>query len=103
MATKSRVKKPIYVSAEERAKNQAIIDAVKNKFIKKTFKAQATFKKSGSKQEYVSTGRFVDEDDAKEQMQAMANALHALDSKWKLVSIIQLNVNDEQDDANEET
>lgn len=98
----SRVKKPIYVSKEEQQRNQMIIDAVKSKFVKKTYKAQCTFKKTGSTQEYVATGRFVDEDDAQRSFNAELDALRSVCNSWKIVSIEHLNPNEIEEDTENE-
>lgn len=98
----SRVKKPIYVSKEEQQRNQLIIDSVKAKFVKKTYKAQCIFKKTGSSQEYVATGRFVDENDAKQAFAMELKALCSVCNAWKIVSIEHLNPNEIEEDVENE-
>lgn len=100
--TRSRVKKPIYVSAEEKQRNQAIIDATKQKFVKKTYKAQCIFKKTGSSQEYVATGRFIDENDANHAFNSELEALRSICKSWKIVSIEHLNPNEIEENGENE-
>lgn len=85
---KSRVKKPIYVSAEERARNQEILDSYRRRFPPKTYRAETVFAKKGSAQTYVETGRFLDEADARRSADMFLAALNEVSGgKWKLVSV----------------
>jgi len=93
-----RVKKPIYVSSEEKRRNQEIIDSIKTKFKKKTIKMEFTYRKGNSKQDYVSTGWFIDNDDAVSHGNSFLNELKKCSSDWKLISTNVLNDTTNVDD-----
>ena len=101
MAYSKRVKKPIYVSVEEKRKDQEIIQ--KSIKPKKQYKAQITFRKQKSKIPYVLTGYFLDENDAQKFSIDHLTALNDVSgNQWRIINIEQINSNDIEMDVGEE-
>lgn len=85
----SRVKKPIYVSREEKARNQAIIDEYKNRFPAKRYKANIVYVNDKTGIQYVETGRYIDENECRNYAKTLLNQFNKLSAKkWKILEII---------------
>ena len=101
MAYSKRVKKPIYVSVEEKRRDQEIIQ--KSIRPKKQYKAQITFRKQNSKTAYVLTGYFLNENDAQKFGIDHLTALNDVSgNQWSIINIEHINQNTIEMDVGEE-